>query len=330
MAYKVKNDYTFTLERQSAYGTAIETAPIGLPTEDMTFSIEPNAHRLNRAWGYRGQHEANSWNDTFGIIPTASVSVIMTPPLMEAMLPGILQVDSDWAPATNVYTMYTNNYANLPSPKGTEDGYFYTLVRNSPDALNDESLIDAIPTTLTLSIGPTDNEGILSASFEYAASEYSREVTLSGTLGHAALDNMFKWGDIVDVSYGVSGLTSDFVSAEITITNGAKLAQDLPTGEWVFPKWEVTATVKVIANANTEGLKTLVLDNDVSSADTLKIAFGTSATTPAADGDLILTCFSYLTSWASDYEEGEVIDFTFEGVFGGAGEYPFQAKFWVT
>ena len=75
--YKVLNDYTFTIERESVYGTAVAVSGIGLPTEDMTFSQEPNKHRLNRAWGYRGQHEANTWQDTYGVVPTAAVSMII-------------------------------------------------------------------------------------------------------------------------------------------------------------------------------------------------------------------------------------------------------------
>ena len=329
--YKVLSDYTFTIERESAYGTAVGSTPIGLPTEEMTFSQEPNKHRLNRAWGYRGQHEANTWQDTYGVVPTASTSVIMTPQLMTLMLPGVLQADVDWAAATSVWTMYTNNYADLPLPKGADEGYFYTLVRNSPASADDERLVSAIPTSLTLSIGPTDNEGILMSQWEFVASQYDREVDAGGTISHAQLTDMYKWGEICTVSgvtFGSVDLTSDFVSAEISITNGAKLVNDIPDGEFVFPKWEVTATVTVIANANTEGIKTKVLDRDVNLAEPLKICFGTSATTPAAEGDLILTMHAYATEWSSDYAEGEVITFTFEGVFGGAGEYPFQAKFY--
>jgi len=328
--YKVLSDYSFTLERETVYGTPVGSAPIGLPTETMTFTQTPNKHRLNRAWGYRGQHEANTWQDTYGVVPTAAVSMIMTPQLMEVLLPGVLQNATDWTATSNVWTMYTNNYANLPLPKGNDEGYFYTLVRNSPATLDDERLTSAVPTSLTLSIGPTDNEGILMADWEFAAKEYDRSITVSGTIAHAELTDMYKWGELVNVSFGAYDLTSDFVSAEIKVTSGAKLVSDIPDGEFVFPKWEVSCTLKVIANSNTEAMKTKVLNRDVNLAETLKIAFGTSATTPSAEGDLILTMFAYATEWSSDYTEGEIIDFTFEGVFGntGSSEYPFMAKFY--
>lgn len=327
--YKVLSDYTFTIEKETSYGVPVASAPIGLPTESMEFNIESNKHRLNRAWGYRGQHEANSWNDTFGVVPSATVNFIMTPQLMTLVLPGILQKSTSWTPAANVYTMYTNNYADLPLIKGSNEGYFYTLVRNSPKALDDERITSAVPSTLKLSVGPTDNEGILMGEWEFLGSEYDRGLTVSGTVSHAALTDMYKWGELNAVTYSGYTLTSDFVSMELNVTNGLKKVSDLPDGEFVMPKWEVTGTLKVIANANTEAMKTLVLNTDVSQGAELKIAFGTSSTTPAANGDLILTSFCYLTGWSSDYAEGEVIDFTFEGVFGGgANEYPLQAKFY--
>ena len=249
---------------------------------------------------------------------------------MTELLPGILQNAADWAPAGSVYTMYTNNYADLPLPKGNDEGYFYSLVRNSPAVLDDERIVSAVPTSLNMTLGPIDNEGILMANWEFAGKEYERAVTVSGTIDHATLDDMYKWGELIDVSFGGVDLTSDFVSADLNITSGAKLVSDLPDGEFVFPKWECTCVLKVIANANTEGIKTKILSRDVSLAETLKIAFGTSATTPAAEGDLIMTMFSYATEWSSDYAEGEVIDFTFEGVFGDtvSDEYPFMAEFY--
>lgn len=328
--YKVNADYTFTIERGSAWGTAVDTAPEGLPTEEMTMDIEANAHRLNRAWGYRGQHEDNTWQDTFGKIPTASSMVILTPEIITLLMPGILQSSADWTDTLDVYSMYTNNYADLPSPKTSNDGYYYTLVRNSPEAGDDEVIDSAVPSSVTLSISPDDNDGVLVGQFEFIGDTYTRGQSQSGSVTHLGLDYMYQWGDIVSVSFGGADLTSDFVSAEINVTSGAKLVSDIPNGEVVFPKWEITGTLKVIANASTEAMKDKVLSRDVALAEPLVIAFGSSATTPALDGDLIITSHAYLTNWTSDYAEGEVIDFEFEGVFGGAGEYPIALDYFHT
>lgn len=324
--YKVLSDYTFTMERGSVWGTKIETAPIGLPTEDMTFTYEPEAHRLNRAWNYRGQHESNSWQDTFNKVPTASSSVIMTPELMTIILPGLLQKDSDWVATINVWDMFTNNYADLPLPKGSDEGYFFTLVRNSPAAGDDEIIDSAIISSMKLMVSPTDNEGVLKADIEFVGTGYATGQTAGGTITHASLAEMFNWGDITAVSFGASDLTSDFISAEINISNGAKLAQDLPSGEVVFPRWEVTGTIKIIANALTEAMKAKVLSNDVDSAEPLTITFGNAVV--AANGDMNIVSHAYLTGWSSDFAEGEVIEFTFEGVFGvNASEYPISFEF---
>lgn len=324
--YKVLSDYTFTLERGTAWGTKIETAPVGMPTEDMTFTFEGTPHRLNRAWNIRGQHESNTWQDTFNNVPSASTSIIMTPELMAMILPGLLQKDSDWTATVDVWDMFTNNYVDLPSIKGADEGYFYTLVRNSPASGDDEIIDSAIISSMKLMIGHTDNDGVLKADIEMIGIGYSSAQTAAGTITHASLAEMFNWGAISAVSFGASDLTSDFISAEINISNGAKLAQDLPTGEVVLPRWEVTGTIKIIANALTEAMKVKCLNNDVDSAEPLTITFGNAA--PAANGDMNIVSHCYLTGWSSDFGEGEVIDFQFEGVFGvSAGEYPIGFEF---
>ena len=332
--YKVLTDYTLTYERESSWGTEKDTTPIGIPTEDMVFNMEPDLHRLNRSWGYRGQHESNTWNDTFSTNPTATCSMIMTQEMLRDLLPGLLQADSDYSAASEVWTMFTGNYADLPQPKTNGDGYFYTLCRNSPASADDEVITSAIVQSMTLKIGATDDEGILMADVEFLGKDYSRGATQGGTISHMALTNMYKWGNITTASgitFGSADLTSDFVSAEISITANAKHVSDIPDGEYVFPKWDVTTTIKCIANADTEAIKTKVLSRDVDLAEQLVIAFGTSKDTPAADSDLVFTSHAYATGWDSDYAEGEVITFTFEGVFGNtaADEYPARFEFFI-
>jgi len=332
MAYKVKLDYTFTYEREAAYDTPVDSAPVGIPTEDMTFKQEPNTHRFMRAMGTRGVDEENAWNDTFGVFPTASVSVRMCPQIMQELMPGILQDSTNYETVGGKWTMFTNNYADLPSPRTTGDGYFYTLTRNSPDTANDEYLTSAIPTSLKLSIDPSANDGVLIGDFEFIGKDYTREATHSGTITDAPLTEQYQWGEITAVklttpSAGETNMINDFVSCEFNITNGAKYVSDLPEGEVVFPKWEVTGQLKVIAGTTTEEMKTLVLASLVNTGMPLVISFGDG--TVSEPGEMNITSHIYLTNWESDFEEGEVITFDFEGVFGGAGEYPFKVEFWV-
>ena len=339
MAFKVLTDYVFTYERDTAWDTERDFWPVGIPTEDMTFAMEANLHRFNRAMGIRGMSEENAFNDTFGKVSTATTSIRFTPQLMKELMAGILQKKVDWSPSTNVYTMYTANYADLPDPKVSGTGYFYTLVRNSPDGTNDEVIKCAIPTSINLKIAPNDADGMLTGDMEFVGTGYLRSQTQSGIIANAALTSAFLWGNtklaVSGISFGSYNLTGDFVSAEFSITNGCKFAQDLPTGEVVFPAWKVTGSIKLLAGPNTEAMKTLCLSNTVNNSDALIIAFGNMTKTngnfvPAANGDMQIKSQCYLNGWSSDYAEGEVIDFTFEAVFGviTSGEYPLELRFY--
>lgn len=322
-AIRVLQDYTFTAERETTYGQEKDTAPTGLPTENLEFTLEPNKHRLNRAWGFRGNHAANSWNDTFNVIPSAQSKILLTPQVLYLLLPGLLQSKTDWTPVADVFTMKANNYMQLPGIKSSNEGYFFELARRFQDGTG-ELMKGAVVSSLKLSISPTDDEGILSGDFQFIGSSIDRNFTANGAVTHAPLTNMFRWGNLSEVSYNGQALLSDFISAEINITNGAKFAQDLTSSEIVFPKWEVTGTLKVVANAYTEGMKNDCLLKDVNLASPIRIAFGNS--NPGAAGDLLITINAYLTGFKPDFTEGEVIEFSFEGVFTNSAS-PIEFKF---
>ena len=332
MAQIVKLDYTFTYERGSVYGSVIDVAPKGIPTDDMTIQQAATAHRLPRAFGYRGNHESNVYQDTGSTIPTAQFGCFMTPELVVDLLPGILQTTGSYISASGVYNFHTKNYAELPSVKADNDGYFYTLTRNSPSASNDEYIASAIPSTIQLSIAPEDNDGILYANIEFIGKGYSRSQTMTGSITNVELENKFKWSEIVSASFGSYDLTTDFVSLTLNATPGTKLLSSIPDGEIVFPQWQINGTLRVIATVNTEDMKTKVLTRDVNSGEELKLAFSGNGVTPAVEGELIITSHAYLTEWSSEYDEGEIIDFTFEGVFGNAvsNEYPLRMQMYYT
>ncbi|BDQ01946.1 MAG: hypothetical protein KatS3mg036_0500 [Ignavibacterium sp.] len=322
-AIRVLQDYTFTAERETIYGQENDTAPVGLPTENLEFTLEPNKHRLNRAWGFRGFHSANSWNDTFNVVPTAQSKILITPQILHLLLPGLLQSKPDWTATADVWTMKANNYAQLPGVKTANEGYFFDLARRFQDGTG-ELMKGAVVNSLKLSVSPTDDEGILSGEFQFIGSAIDRNFSATGTVTHAPLTNMYRWGNLSQVSYNNNPLLSDFISCELNITNGAKFAQDLTSSEIVFPKWEVTGTIKVVANAYTEAMKNDCLLKDVNMAVPIKIVFGNS--NPSAEGDLAITVNAYLTGYKPDYTEGEVIEFTFEGVFGNSVS-PVEFKF---
>ena len=332
-AIKVQQDYEFSIERETTFGTAVDTSPIGLPTENLVIEHEPDIHKIPRADGVRGEYEARRWQDTASTIPKASMGLVMTPQLMALMLPGILQKDVDWAAVTNVWTMYPVQYADLPAPRGDDTGYFFTLARRSPVANDSVRLAGAIPTDFKFTIHPTENDGVLFCDSNWIGASYSRKVNLSQNSTQASLVNLFKWGDIGLVKFTDYGsneytLTNDFLSAEINISYGAKFANDIPTGEVVFPLLTVSGNFKVGAGDNTEVMKDLVRASAINTTNLLQIQFGDG--TVSTDGELNLDIYCYLSSHEDDYTEGENIVFGFEGVLGTTGQYPFQAEFFLT
>ena len=327
-----QKDLIFSAERGTAWGTAVHSSPVGLPAKEMAITLEPSVHNFERCQGIRGDHENDFFIDTNGAIPTASVAIPMTPQLMELLLPGVLQTNSDYTKTVSNYTMQTHNYAELPTPKNDNDGYFYTLERNRPggDGAEDVILSSAIPTSLKLSVAPLDNEGVLWGEFEFTGKGYNNDATASGEdATEASVAALYNFNAITAFSFGAYDLTDDLVNFEVNITSGAKLVNDIPNGEVTFPKWEVTGTFNVLGGTNTNTMKDLVYSSLINTGQTLTLSFGTNA--PVADGDLTLTMFCYLTSEASNFEEAESIEFGFRGVFGStaANEYPLQAVFTV-
>ena len=273
----VNKDFTFTYERGTTWGSAIDTSPIGIPTEDgIEFTVEPNARRFNRAYGYRGIHEDNASQDMSGVVPTAQVSMRVNPQILRDLLGGILQNSGSWPVSSDVYDMITRNYADLPRPKKGGNGYYYTIARQSPDG-TDEYISSAIPSALKLSISPADNDGQLMGEWQFIGKDYHQTGSLIATIAHSEVSGCYKWSNIDTVSFGDVNITTDFVSAEINVTQNAKFAGEIPDGEVVFPQWDVNGTIKVLANTNTNTMKNKVLNRDAGQAEQLIIGFGTGS-----------------------------------------------------
>jgi len=323
MANTTQKDFHFTLEAGATWGTAAWTAPTGLPTSDMPITMEPSVHMFNRARGLRGQHEADTWVDTEGKIPSASLGVLMTPDLMEALMPGVLQAVTPWAADANQWTLFTQLVDEIPTPATEDDGYFYTLSRVSPEADKSVQMASAIPSSVKLSIDPSANEGALFGEFEFTGKGYSNTEDLDpDDVTQAALTYLYKWSAITDVDYGGTDLTGAFLKAEWNISNGAKLTQDNPNGEVAFPMWEVTVTISIMGGAAAEALKALIRSNTINAGAFLNLTFGAGTTTL---GDAVISVFCYPTGESINFDDTEVVDFTFSGVFGdveaGTPEY---------
>ena len=330
----VKNDYTFTLERGTTWGSAIQDTPLGIPTEEMKVGQEATAHYIPIAKGVRGQQEATTWQNTSSTFPTATFDCPASPAVLKNVLPALFQSDPDWTPATNVYTLFTYNCSGLPNVTGSNEGYFYTLNRrNDCDSTNSDQLASALMKSLKLSLARDANEGVLWMSTEWIGKGFNRGVTLSSGVTHMSVSGMYEFDNRTAVTYGSYDLTSAFISMEMNITDGAKFIRDIPTANVVFPMWEVEGTLVVAQTSDTNTMKSEVLSRDVDSARTLTFGWTTGAV--SADGEMQIDCNAYLTSFESDYEEGEVITFGFKGVMGtnggvsAAGEHAAKITFYA-
>jgi hypothetical protein len=334
MGYPVERDWVYSYASGSGWNTASGVNPKIMTVEVGGFGItmESTDKEFDRAMGYRTMHEDNSWQDTGSNIPGATFKAVVTPEFMFDIMPCLFQhTTGSMAARTssiNAYLLLNENYANLPLPTENQ-GFFQTLVRNSPSSSDDVRLNSAIMKSCKLNIDRTADNGWLMADTEWIGRGYSQGISAGTASLFASMSGHYDWANIKEVSYNGSNLTPDFISMEINITNNAKFVGDIPSSEVVFPKWEIGGAFKMVKNAFTDGMILDSLKTDTAQFKKIKLAFGTSATSCSAEGDLIIDMHSELTGYSIDYTEGEIIDFTFKAGLGtvASGEYAFSGSF---
>ena len=329
-AIQVLNDFTFTYEKASVWGTATGSAPRGIPTEDMPISIEPVTHEVMRSYGFRGKVTDNVWQESSLSVPVANFTAPVVPQMLKELLPTLLQSGSAWTTGSaNIYSMFPKQYAGLPNPANGE-GTFVTLVRNSPVSGNDVILNSAVAKSLKLTVDVKNENAILIGAWDFIGKGFAKNTTAPGTISNLAITNAYRFSAITACTFNsIYDLFSyGLTSIEWNITNGAKFVNDLPTGGVVFPKWEVTGNFKVAAGADSETLKDLVNTNAAGNAAPLVVSFGDGTVSTA--GEMNITCNAYLTKYDVSYTEGEVITFSFIGTFNAAGTaYPIKFDFFA-
>ena len=235
-ASPIQADYAYSVEKQAAWGTAIDTTPIGLPSTDFMIGRDPGNITIPRHDGTRGTSESKAYNDSALKIPTCKFSMPATPQLLTYLMPGILQCSTAYTAASDVWTMFTQQRAALPMPKATNEGYFFTLTARSPVASTSKQLKDAIMTSCKLSIAPDAHDGVLWMDTEWIGSTWTELANPSGTITQASLASLYKWVDLDAFTLGGQSMLASLVSAEFDITAGAHFKNDVPTGEVSFPR----------------------------------------------------------------------------------------------
>lgn len=327
-----EGDFRCTIEKQSAWGTPISTAPVGLPTEDLQITMEGDRHIIPVDRGIRFNHEDDRFVDTASSIPVARFSCPITSNLLKVALGGLLQKSTAWAAASSVYTMYPEAPANLPLCRTSSEGYFYTITRRSPTASQSERISDAVLRRLKLSLHPTNNNGLLWGEFEFVGTTYTHSANPSESITQESLSatTRYSWGDLDDVIYdGGADMLNDFISFELDMTFGAKFVGDSVRGEMHFPRFEGTATLVAGQNSITQACEAYRRSQAISTGRPLALKWGDGTVSTA--GEMNITLFTHVNTFDdSDRGEGEIHTVTFNLEQGGtASEYPVEFKFYA-
>lgn len=309
-------DYTYTFRREAAFGTAVTASGTQIPTEELTIDHQAQAHSLQRATGLRGAIQDDNWQDQVGATPTASCTFYLSEGMM-GLIPAVLQKSSDYAADSSSWSFTTYNYSSLPDFSANQ-GYFFTLLANSPVSSGDDAYItSAIGTSLTLSIAPDANEGALYASMEFAGKSSSVGQTVAPTVTTPDMTVLYKWSDIGLVKFDSSDITADFISAEWTVANNAKAVPSAPADDFALLRWEVTGSFTMLDDsAVAETLKGLCLNSAPTNAKRFKVYFQ-HTTDDALDtsGDLLIDTFVILNGFTLDNSEEAKVTFNFTAVF---------------
>lgn len=327
-----QGDFQHCIERQTAWGTPVDSSPGGMITNNLVINAAPDEHNTMHDRGLRFEDEADTFSDTASTIPTAEADVTVDVGFLIDYLPGLLQKSTSWAAAASIYNIYPiSGVGTLPLCRTSDEGYFYTITKRSPTVNLSEKLSDAIMRRCVLTIHPKNGQtpGALSAKCEWIGTTYTNTANPSGTVTHDELTTIYKWGSIGDVSIGGTTIKDDFISAEIDMTFNAKLMGDVPTGEAHFPKFEAKVTLVAAQNTTTGAFKSTIRSRAIDTATPIVIRWGDG--TLSSNGELNITCFGVPTDFDdTDRTEGEVHTVTFRCVGGtlASNEHPVRFNFY--
>lgn len=326
----VGGDYTYLQAREATFGTPITASGTQIPTEEMTIDHQLKAHQINRATGLRGAIVDDMWVDTVGSTPTAQAKYVLSRGMMP-LLPATLQRTPDWAAVANVMTYSTSLYSGLPNFASNE-GYFYTLMANCPQASMDERIVSAISNSFTISISPDDNEGALTVTQDFIGQSSATSLSLTpSTITVPTMSQIYSWSDIQSVAFGAVDLTQEFLSAEITVSNNAMAIPTAPAKDYALVRWEVTGSMVLMGDTtDVRGILSAMFDQAPGTASNLVIKFGTTGASPSGSDDLIITVYAQMTGYSWDRSENEKVTVNFTGAFSATGtSVPFSISYFV-
>lgn len=325
-------DLTYTFKKETTFGTAVTNSGTQIPTEELSIDHQIQAHSLQRATGIRGLIQDDQWTDQVGSTPTAAASFYLSEGMMP-IIPAVLQYSGVYAAASNVTTYTTYNYAELPDFSASQ-GYFYTLMQNSPDGAGqkDAYITSAIGTSMTLSIAPDANEGALYCAMEFAGKSSTTGATISPVIDSPTVDVLYKWSDITHAVIGAYDILTDFVSAEWTVANNAKAVPSAPAQDFALLRWEVTGNFTMLDDsANAEALKALAKLSTPAAGIPLVVQWGgPTGGALVNSGDCMISGLVCLTGYDVDRSEEAKVTFNWVGAFSSdAASKPFNIAYYA-
>lgn len=296
-----------------------------LPTEEpIDFKQNVNVRRPFRANTHRVPYYADITNDKLGASPGVSWRGPAVDNTLDLFLGAAFQKVTEAAA-----TPYIKNFVPADaagdvgsfSTAAPDTGAFLTLVKAGQIAANDddEAILTAIPTRLTLSCYPNQHDGRLWIEADMIGRYHQDAQNYTGTLAVPTAYTYYNFADIGGVTIG--GDTVSCFGFSITITNNAK---PIPTGGsstngtlgWVFPFYEFSGEIDFL-------YQTEIMDAmNAEDADTLEqiIIFWGASATCTNDNDLVIKVNAKFNDDSSQGNEEARRVLKFDGIKGSSNE----------
>ena len=294
-------DWVYGIADGATLGTAIADDQAFVQLSCGHFTINPDLKKRTpaRASGQRWDDVSDVSMDSKGSVPNCVIPTEVLKTEIDKILYSVCQkvVEADSTPFAKTFTFPTT--ATIPDfAAETAEGYFFTLIKDSPVASVSESVASMIGESLELSF----QDGYLFANWGVKGLTLVRTSNPSGTWTKSA-QTKFHLNDITTCQVG----GEDTILKDWTLSLKCEIVPTNPaSGTWAdfaLVNWTVESTITVLNDANA---RTAQAAMDSSTETTVQVEWGTTG----VDGNLDFIIRGIMES--ADLVEGETADITFK------------------
>ena len=284
-------------------------------------SITPNIsqRRYNRAIGTRIQagFDDDVKNDLLLSYPEVEMAdQPATVNLLGLLCSGLCQNTNDtaWDETELVGQNYEYNVPVLNSAIAdtvANEGYGFTLVKQSPENDEDEVVQKAVLRTLRISAAADANDGLVMIGGTFVGQSLGVSGNMAFTATDETLDDVIHVTDAVSAvlvsDTGSQDIASNILGFELELSNNAEFPVGRPgAGPINFPKYDGTVTIRTVGgiDATRDAFEKLL---DQNGAMQFTVTFGSTG----ADGYLVVDVYFSLDSVEPDRTNSEI--FTVSG-----------------